>query len=121
MLNRTNADLMLKFQKYSAEDFAISSITVAELEYGVANSERVEQNHRTVIAFLAPLKILPFDQFDARVYATIKKALRVKGEPIDPLDELIAAQAINHNLVLITNDKHFFRIPNLRIENWLKK
>lgn len=121
MLNRSDDSLIRMFRTHIAAEFAVSTITVAELEFGVANSVRLEQNHRKLIEFLSPLSLVSFDQFDARVYAKIKNGLRIKGKPIDPFDMLIAAQAINRNLILLTNDSHFSRIPDLRIENWIKK
>ncbi len=97
MLNRLDDYLIRKFRTHIAAEFAVSTITVAELEFGVANSARIEQNDRNLIEFLSPLNLVSFDQFDARVYAKIKTDLRSKGKPINPLDTLIAAQAITRN------------------------
>ena len=42
------------------------------------------------------------------------------GQPIGPLDNLIAAHALSQNLVLVTNKtREFERIQGLYIENWL--
>jgi len=101
------------------DDIAISIITVAELEYGVAKSAQSEANRYTLMKFLSPFQLLEFSMEDAFVYGTIENQLRKKGRPIDPFDTLIAAQAIYRKLIIVTNDKHFLQVPSLKYENWL--
>ena len=44
------------------------------------------------------------------------------GKPIDSFDLLIAATALENDLILVTNNlKHFSRIPGLKIENWMEE
>jgi len=55
----------------------------------------------------------------ARAYGDIRFQLEKSGQPIEPLDLLIAAQALSQNLISVTNnDKEFMRIKNLKVENW---
>jgi tRNA(fMet)-specific endonuclease VapC len=71
--------------------------------------------------FLSPLEILPYDEIAASIYGEIRLQLEKDGEPIDPLDLLIAAQALSRNITLITsNEKEFRRVNNLKVENWVK-
>jgi len=51
-----------KFQTLNPLDVGVSSITVAELEYGAYKSQRQEQNRAALSQFLIPLEILPFDE-----------------------------------------------------------
>ena len=74
-------------------DVAISAITLAELEYGVAKSNRPEQNHEALLSFAAPLEILPFDDQAALHYGEIRTGLERSGQPIGAMDLLIAAHA----------------------------
>lgn len=56
----------------------------------------------------------------AQTYGEIPTTLEKQGNPISALDLLIAAIAIAHDLILVTNNtKEFERIPNLKIENWV--
>ena len=69
--------------------------------------------------FMAPFRILPYDEFAAKTYGTIRFQLEKQGHPIGPLDLLIAAHALSQKLILVTNnDKEFKRIKNLKVENW---
>ena len=53
------------------------------------------------------------------IFSEIKSNLERKGNIIDDMEVLIAATALSHNLILVTNDvSHFSRVEDLRIENW---
>jgi tRNA(fMet)-specific endonuclease VapC len=109
-------------QKMSAtdpNDLAVSIITVAELHYGADCSEKPEYNHKIVNNFVNGLSILNLEQTIACKFGEIKTRLRQKGTLIEDFDLLIAAIALNNNLVLVTNNvDHFTRIEKLQIENW---
>ena len=97
----------------------LSSISVAELQYGVYNSTHIERNRISLTEFLAPFDILEFDDSDAEVFGKIRYALKRNGELIGPYDMLIAAQALARHLILVTNNTaEFSRVEGLRIEDW---
>ena len=101
-------------------DVCLSSITLAELEYGVEKSERPEQNRWALTEFLAPMDILPFDDAAARKYGILRRHLEKIGKPIGAMDMLIGAHALSLGVVLVTNNAdEFHRIENLSIENWV--
>jgi tRNA(fMet)-specific endonuclease VapC len=103
-------------------DVAISAITLAELEYGAAKSSRPEQNREALIAFTAPLEVLPFDDDASLHYGEIRADLERAGMVIGAMDMLIAAHARSRSLKLVTNNsREFQRIHGLDIENWVKK
>jgi len=109
-----------QFKTFQIAEIGISTITLSELEYGVAKSTRKEQNREALIEFLAPLEILSFDEKASRHYGEIRAFLERKGIPIGSLDLLIAAHARSLMLPLVTNDTRAFkRIPGLQIENWV--
>jgi len=103
-------------------DVAISAITLAELEYGAAKSSHPEQNREALIAFTAPLEVLPFDDDASLHYGEIRADLERSGMVIGAMDMLIAAHARSRSLKLVTNNsREFQRIHGLDIENWVKK
>ncbi len=121
IINKRPAAVIKKFKQFELGEIGISTITVSELQYGVAKSTYRKKNEVRLEEFLAPLEILTYDQTAARVYGDIRFQLEKRGRPIGPLDLLIAAHAISQDLVLITNnDKEFKRIKKLQIENWTK-
>ncbi len=97
----------------------ISSITMAELEYGVKKSTQPEKNQIALNQFLFPLEILDFDTDAAFLYGVIRAELERKGSPVGSLDTLIAAHARSLDMTLVTNnEKEFNRIRGLKIGNW---
>jgi tRNA(fMet)-specific endonuclease VapC len=99
----------------------ISALTVAELEYGIENSIKVEENRISLLKYLSLFNILPFDDKDAIPYGKLKSKLRKEGRIIGPIDMLLAAQALSKDLIFVTNNiKEFERIENLKLENWVE-
>jgi len=79
-----------RLRRCDFDEVAISSITLAELPYGVAKSSRPARHAVMLVEFCAPLAILPFDNQAAEAYACAHGA-RTTGSPIGPLDTLIAS------------------------------
>ena len=119
-LMKGNPEILKHFLTKKDFGIAISTITVAELYYGVFNSEHKEKNSANLINFFIGLNLLDFDSSSAMEYGRIRAALRKKGTPISQMDMLIAAHAKSKNLTLITNNiSEFERIEDLQIEDWL--
>ena len=98
----------------------ISSITVAELEYGVAKSIIPEKNRMALNKFLTPFEIIDFNSSHAVIYGEIRAYLERKGQIIGPHDLQIGAQALGNQLTLVTNnEREFNRIPGLAVANWV--
>lgn len=113
-------ELSERLEEYELGDVGVSTITVAELEYGVWKSRAVERNRQALKAFLLPLEFVPFDDACAMKYGQLRACLERKGTPIGSMDMLIAAQALTHGHVLVTNNlKEFERVPDLKCVNWV--
>ena len=98
----------------------ISSVTLAELRFGVEKSLYPERNTVAISQFLVPLNVLPFDDTAAVEYGRICAFLQRKGTPIGTMDMLIAAHAKTVGIPLVTNNtKEFERVPDLLLENWV--
>jgi len=110
-----------QLKKKYRKGVAISAVTLAELEHGVCNSSRPEQNSIALSGFLSIMEVLPFDAKAAQAYGKIRTNLQRAGRIIGPLDMLIAAHAISNGLTLVTNNtKEFARIKDIKIENWAR-
>jgi tRNA(fMet)-specific endonuclease VapC len=123
IINEKPEKLLRKFEKYPVYEFGISSITHAELQYGVEKSKNINTNQDALDEFLLPLTILPFHGKKlATCYGEIRSSLESKGKTIGPFDMLIAAHALSLDLTIISNNiKEFSRIPNLKCENWIRE
>ena len=108
-----------ELQKTAPEDICISSVTYAELIYGVEKSKAVEKNKLALSLLLANISIESFDVNAAEEYGKIRAVLEKSGTPIGPLDMMIAAHAKSLKLTIVTNNvKEFSRVTGLRIVNW---
>lgn len=119
LINERDGTLRERFES-NAGEICISSITYAELCYGVTHSARVAENARELGAFELDLDILAFDRDAGKHYGEIRHALVKRGRPIGANDLLIAGHARSVNATLVTNNaSEFGRVPDLRVENWM--
>jgi tRNA(fMet)-specific endonuclease VapC len=114
--------VLSKLRSIPFGQISISSLTVAELEYGAEKSSRPDKNRLSLLKFLSPFEIIQYNEDDARAYGACRQFLEKKGQLIGAIDLLIASQAVSREMILVTNnEKEFKRVPNIKIENWTKK
>lgn len=106
--------------KVPMADVGISVITEAELRFGVARLTSAPKLSLAVDEFLLRVEILPWDSLAATRYAEIRTILEARGEPMGNMDMMIAAQAVAAKATLITNDRVFQRLKDLKIDDWTK-
>ena len=117
--NNRPAQVLERLKQQDPEDICISSITMAELEFGVYHSAKPEQNQVALMLFLSRIQIVPFDVDAAIEYGVIRADLTRKGTLIGANDLLIAAHAKALGLTLVTNStREFERVEGLKLENW---
>ncbi len=111
-----------KFKTFPLGSIGISTITLAELQYGIQKSSNPDKNLIALNQFIIPLEIVDFDYNATLDHGIVRSDLEKKGIPIGPLDTLIGAHARSLGLTLVTNnEKEFQRIEGLKIENWSKE
>lgn len=116
---KKNPSVLETMRENFQDGLAISSITLAELEYGVQASANPEKNTIALLKFLSIVDILPFESGAAEEYGKICANLRRKGTPIGTMDMLIAAHAKAENLIVVThNTREFERVADLKLEDW---
>jgi tRNA(fMet)-specific endonuclease VapC len=124
LINGEPSIVRSRFQKAtnSGSHVLVSSIAAHELWYGVAKSKKQDFNRKRLETFLSgPILILPFEEPDARVAGAVRAALEALGKPIGAYDVLIAGQAVNHHLTLVTaNVSEFSRVKGLNWQDWAK-
>ncbi len=121
VIQEKSLQVLQQFQECSFGEIGVSSITVAELAYGVQKSRYRKKNQAALEQFLLPFEITPFDDQAAMAYGKIRADLEAKGRPIGSLDMLIAAQALSLGTVLVTNNfDEFSRVPGLIVEDWVE-
>jgi len=116
---RGKLDLHKIIREKGRENCYLSEITVVELRYGAENSDNPVKSHEAVDNFVNGLAILPIFSCIKR-YAKEKVRLRRMGRPMhDEFDLLIGVTAVEHELVLVTdNTQDFVRLEGIMMENW---
>ena len=108
-----------KLQKIDPSDVCISSVTYAELIYGVEKSAAVERNRLALSMMLSNIEIMNFGVLAATSYGMVRADLEKKGTPIGPLDMMIAGHAKSLGCTVVTNNvKEFSRVKGLKVVNW---
>lgn len=107
-----------KFESAIGE-ISVSEIVLAELRFGADNHRtRMLEIHELIDDFIARLEVVPWAASIS--YGKIRANLQRAGTPIGNLDTLIAAHAIELDRILVSNNlKHFKKVPQLKVENWL--
>ncbi|MDH4270921.1 MAG: type II toxin-antitoxin system VapC family toxin [Candidatus Aminicenantes bacterium] len=121
LIKRKPSKALKRLGQLSAGDIGISTITLAELRYGIAKSRFARRNQEALEEFLLPLEIVDFDENAATAYGPVRAVLESAGRPIGPLDTRIGAHALSLDVVLVTdNTTEFRRIKGLQVDNWLE-
>lgn len=121
MIKTKSFNILKHAKKPLRTEIFISSITEAELWFGVWNSKNISDNEAKLNIFLQCFPKLSFDSSFARTFGELKAQQKKPGKTIGSNDLLIAAQALDLDAVLVTaNEKELKQIKDLRIENWLK-
>ncbi len=83
---------------------AISTITEAELRFGLANKPGALRLRTAVDSFLASVEILAWDSAAARADAILRQQMNAVGKSLSELDLLIAAHAMSVDAILVSSD-----------------
>jgi tRNA(fMet)-specific endonuclease VapC len=104
-----------------ADEQFTTSISLGELLYGAEKRQSSSLRRAIEDFLLGSMRVLAFEERAAWVYAEIRARLEREGQRLDEPDLRIAAIALSRDLTLVTgNIRHFARVPNLQVENWLE-
>lgn len=100
-------------------DIVIPAIVVYEIEFGIANSTQGNKRRAEWHSFLEQCRILDFGVKEALAAAKLRHELESRGEPIGPIDVLIAGTALASELTIVThNTREFRKVPKLKLVDW---
>ncbi len=117
---RRRTRLFHRFVQHSGRLW-ISSIGLSELYAWAYKQDNPSPIRARIDDFLRDVGVLPFEEACALRLGQLRGALLRQGTTISPIDLMIAAVALEHDLTLVThNTKDFARIPDLRLEDWLE-
>ena len=107
-----------KLKKVGFDSTAVSTITEAELRYGVARNPNAIRRRISVESFLSDAMILSWDSAAAGAYGQLRSEQERKGLPLSVEDLMIAAHALSLGLTLVTHDNAFSFVDGLKTEDW---
>lgn len=112
------SSLASRIHTIPAHKLCVSTITEAELRYGIRRMAPDARMQRLVPAFLDDIQIEPWNSVCAKRYAELASDQRDSGKPLSLFDLMIEAHALAKSMRLITHDKAFAQVPSLRTEDW---
>lgn len=119
LIKKQPEEVAQRFAQCYVGDVVMSSITYAELVYGVAVSANPEQEKINLASLVEDIQVVPFDSAAGVAYGPLRLATRDTKK--DALDKLIAAHALSLNAIVVTsNTRDFAKYPGLTIENWIE-
>ena len=117
LLNGSPPSLVDRVWRHTPSEFGLPAPVTYELFYCAFKSKYTNRNLELLDRIA--IEVVPFDAADARAAGAVRANLEAIGRPIEPLDSLIAGQALARRLILVTaNTQEFVRVEGLHCEDW---
>lgn len=116
-LFRQHLQVKARLAQVPPSRICISSITQAELLFGVAKRQN-KTLKVAVQAFLDTVTVYAWDSEAAEYYGKLRYSMEKKGCVMGALDLLIAAHALSRHSTVISSDKAFAMVEELHCEDW---
>ena len=115
-----DAELLAHLTKVPVGQASMSSVTLAELEYGLHRKGQPIRLRNALTQVLLRMDVLPWDEDVATCYGELCATLETQGISLSDFDMMIAAHAVAANAILVSRDKAFTQVPEplLRLEIW---
>ena len=115
-----DAKLLAKLSKLPIGQTAISSVTLAEIEYGIQRRGSPTKLRNALTQVMLHMDVLPWDAAAATCYGELCSSLETQGISLSDFDMMIAAHAVALKITMVSRDKAFARIPKqrLKLEVW---
>ena len=88
------------------------------MEAGLARVSRPEAARRSLDSLLEMVRVWPIEREVSLIYGQIHRDLRRRGHALSQVDIMLAALARSMDLTLLTTDRDFEALPDLRVEDW---
>jgi tRNA(fMet)-specific endonuclease VapC len=115
-----DAKLLARLSKLAVGQAAISSVTLAEIEYGIQRRGSPTQLRNALSQVMLHMDVLPWDAAAATCYGELCSSLETQGINLSDFDMMIAAHAVALKATLVSRDKAFMNVPKsiLKLEIW---
>lgn len=106
-------------ERRAGHRFVTCHPVLCELEVGIQQTARPDENRRRLAQLLRHVRLWPLDTETTRRYGTVYLELRGLGRVLSQVDMILAALAQQHKLTVLTTDRDFEALTDLRTENWV--
>jgi tRNA(fMet)-specific endonuclease VapC len=115
-----DADLLARLTQLPVGRAVLSSITLAELEYGLHRKGQPQRLRNALTQILLRMDVLSWDESVAVCYGEFCSTLESQGINLSDFDMMIAAHAVAADAILVSRDKAFAQVPaeRLSLEIW---
>ena len=118
-----DAKLLARLTQLPVGQVVMSSVTLAELEYGLQRKGQPVRLRNALTQVLLHIDVLPWDENVATCYGKLCATLEAQGINLSDFDMMIAAHAVAVDITLVSRDKAFAQVPTgenqrLRLEVW---
>jgi tRNA(fMet)-specific endonuclease VapC len=115
-----DTELLVRLTKVPVGQVVMSSVTLAELEYGLHRKGQPVRLRNALVQVLLRIDVLPWDEQVATCYGEFCATLEAQGINLSDFDMMIAAHAVTVNATLVSRDKAFTQVtdPRLALEIW---
>jgi hypothetical protein len=115
-LMRRDQGAISLYEAYEHQGIALQTTGITALElYKGAFFSGTAQNRLKVAALLELFTVLPIDETLYEAFGRISAARALRGDAIGDFDEVISTLALLTDGEIITRDRHFSKIPHLKI------
>ena len=114
-----DAGLLARLSQIPVGQAVMSSVTLAELEYGLHRKGQPERLKNALFQVLLRVDVLPWDDSVARCYGRLCCALEAQGINLSDLDMMIAAHAVATSTTLVSRDKAFQTVASIEPDKLL--
>src|ERR1051326_1266714 len=97
---------------------ALPVIVLGEYLYGIHQSRSRAKYEQWLDTNLRFFEVLAIARETASHYAEIRRELKAAGQPIPTNDLWIAAPGREHDLPVVSRDRHFQAVSRLRVLSW---
>ena len=120
LIRRSNTGLIKRFETLERGRIVLSPIVLGELQVGYYKGDQTPKRLAAIDTIRLHSELLTITSRISDTYAQLRAQLEAAGTPIGPNDTWIAAEALHHKLVLVTdNTREFERVAGLKLENWV--
>lgn len=115
-LMRRDPDALKRYSEYEAQGIAFTTTAITAMElYKGAYVSGNSKNLNKVRTILELFTLLPVDETIYEAFGRLAAGLCIGGNPIGDFDEVIAAIALCNDGEIVTRDRHFEKIPELKV------